>query len=226
VLKNKLRRFDMLGLANQGLLFLYRKIFESKKDEKAAKKIFVGKPNSFIERSDIDVLEVRDINCELVSDFLVSKAPRLVVVSGAPLLRRRVLQAAEGRIINLHPGYAPEYRGRYGCFWPIYNKEPDLVGTTIHFIDSGIDTGAILAQEKVRFNPDDTLKTITYRQHREGTVLMVRCLQQFDSLAVKAYHKTGCPSKNYLSIGLTHYLKGKRWLKRQGRFQTSMTSLD
>jgi folate-dependent phosphoribosylglycinamide formyltransferase PurN len=142
------------------------------------------------------------------------KAPQLVVVSGAPILKKHIIEPVEGKIINLHPGYAPQYKGRYGCFWPIYNEEPELVGTTVHFVDQGIDTGAILLQQQVDFNPDDTLKVITYRQHRIGADLIVKCLEEFENLAAQAYHKTDCPNKNYLALGLTHYLKGKRWLKR------------
>ena len=101
------------------------------------------------------------------------------------------------------------------AFWPIYNEEPEMVGTTVHYLDKGIDTGAILLQRQIHFNPDDTLKTITYRQHAVGVALLLKCLSEYDKLAPQAYYKTDCPSKNYIAPGLTHYLKAKRWLKRR-----------
>lgn len=215
VLKKRMRRLGILTLANQALLILYRKVVESRRDKQAAKEIFSGKPSQYIENRDIDILEVEDINSEEVRDFILSKSPQLVVVSGAPLLKTRILKAAEGRIINLHPGLAPQYRGRYGSFWPIYNKEPELVGVTVHFIDKGIDTGAILLQQQVDYDPGDTLKIITYKQHAVGMTLLVRCLSEYDKLASQAYHKTDCPNNNYLAPGLTHYLKARRWLRRK-----------
>ena len=224
VIKKRIRRVGILTLANQALLILYRLIFENRKDRQAVKEIFSDKPSQYIERKGIDILEIEDINSDEVRDFILLKAPQLVVVSGAPLLKNRILKAAEGRILNLHPGYAPQYRGRYGSFWPIYNKEPELVGTTIHFINKGIDTGSILLQEQVLFNPDDTLRTITYRQQKLGGDLMVKCLQQFDRLAVNAYHKTDCPDNNYIAPGLTHYLKGRRWLRRISKVGWPMSS--
>ena len=115
----------------------------------------------------------------------------------------------------MHPGIAPEYRGRYGCFWPIYNQEPEMVGATVHFVDKGIDTGAILLQRQVDYYTDDSLKIITYKQHKLGGDLLVECLQQFESLAKRAYQKTDCPSRNYIAPGLTQYLKSKRWLKKK-----------
>jgi len=214
ILKNRLRRIGFFALANQAMLVLYRFIFEKRKDKRAFDEIFSSKPSHYIEKNDIEKLEVKDINSDEVRDFIQSKTPQLVVVSGAPLLHQRIIEAAAGRIINLHPGFAPEYRGRYGCFWPIYNKEPELVGATVHYVDSGIDTGAILIQQQVDYCTDDTLKIITYRQHQLGGDLLIKCLTRFDELAAGAYHKTDGPNKNYLTPGLTHYLKGMRWLRK------------
>ena len=166
------------------------------------------------EKKEIDTLEVKDINSDEVRNYIKAKNPQLVVVSGAPILKQRIIEAAEGRIINLHPGFAPQYRGRYGCFWPIYNHEPELVGATVHYVDSGIDTGAILIQQQVDYYTDDTLKIITYRQHLLGGDLLIKCLTRYDALAANAYHKTDCANKNYLAPGLTHYLSGMRWLRK------------
>ena len=158
---------------------------------------------------------VEDINTKKVADYILAKSPVLVVVSGSPILKKRIIETAEGRIISLHPGLAPQYRGRYGSFWPIYNREPELVGATVHYLDEGVDTGAILIQQKVDYDPDDSLKTITYKQHKIGVNLLIKCLTQFETMASGAYYKTDCPSKNYLSPGLTHYLKARRWLRRR-----------
>jgi methionyl-tRNA formyltransferase len=213
ILKKRIRQLSILTLANQALLILYRKVVESRRDKRAVKEIFASKPTDHIEKNDIDIIEVEDINSDEVRDFILSKSPQLVVVSGAPLLKKRIIKAAEGRIINLHPGLAPQYRGRYGSFWPIYNEEPELVGVTVHFVDEGIDTGAILLQEQVDYDPHDTMKIITYKQHRTGADLLVKCLSDYASVASQAYFKTDCPSKNYLAPGLTHYLKARRWLR-------------
>jgi methionyl-tRNA formyltransferase len=217
VLKQRLRRNSPITLANQALLVLYRRIIESRRDKQAAKEIFVGKPYDYIERKDIDIFEVEDVNSEAVKNFILEKSPELVVVSGAPILKKRIINAAEGNIINLHPGLTPQYRGRYGDFWPIYNREPDMVGATIHYLNKGIDTGAILLQQQVNFNPNDTLKTITYRQHAVGVGLLTKCLSEYDTVAPQAYHKEDCPSRSYVAPGLTHYLKARRWLRQRER---------
>lgn len=213
VLAKRIRRDGVLAVANQTLLILYRRLMERRRDTRAVKEIFTEKPYEYIENGNVDVLEVDDVNSSEVCDFILSKSPSLVVVSGTALLKRNVLESAKGRIINLHPGFAPQYRGRYGAFWPIFNKEPELVGATIHFVDEGIDTGRILVKQRVAFDPKDTLKAITYKQQKVGVELLIRCLTEFEALAPLAYHETDCPSKNYCTPGLTHYLKARRWLR-------------
>lgn len=47
--------------------------------------------------------------------------------------------------INIHPSLLPKYRGPIPTFWALLNKEKKI-GTTLHYIDSGIDTGDIIAQ--------------------------------------------------------------------------------
>jgi methionyl-tRNA formyltransferase len=214
-LKKRTRKSSLLALANQALLVLYRQIFESERDKQAIKEIFNDKPTEYIEKKDIDILEVADINTEEVRDFIRSKAPQLVVVSGAPLLKKLIIDAVEGRIINLHPGYAPEYRGRYGAYWPVYYQEPELVGVTVHYVDTGIDTGKILLQQQIDFSPDDTLKIVTYRQQATGVALLLKCLSDFDNIAPHAYHRNGSPNKNYYAMGLTHYLKARKWIRNK-----------
>ena len=74
--------------------------------------------------------------------------PDVVFVFGTGILRDPVLTAFAGRIINLHLGLSPYYRGAGTNFWPLVNREPEYVGATIHYLDAGIDTGPILAHAR------------------------------------------------------------------------------
>jgi hypothetical protein len=60
-----------------------------------------------------------------------------------------------GRIINIHLGLSPYYRGAGTNFWPLVNREPEYVGATIHYLDAGIDTGPILAHARPRIDHGD-----------------------------------------------------------------------
>ena len=50
--------------------------------------------------------------------------------------------------MNVHPSYLPAYRGADPIPWEILHKESEL-GVTIHIIDQGIDTGAIVCQDNI-----------------------------------------------------------------------------
>ena len=74
--------------------------------------------------------------------------PDVVLVFGTGILRETLLSAFAGRIINIHLGLSPYYRGAGTNFWPLVNREPEYVGATIHYLDAGIDTGPILAHAR------------------------------------------------------------------------------
>lgn len=80
--------------------------------------------------------------------------PEVVLVFGTELLRGPVL-AAFGRLINLHLGLSPYYRGAGTNFWPLVNGEPEYVGATIHYLDAGLDSGPIIAHVRPAIEPGD-----------------------------------------------------------------------
>lgn len=71
--------------------------------------------------------------------------PDVVLVFGTGLLKQPFIDAFDGRIINIHLGLSPYYRGAGTNFWPLVNGEPEYCGATIHFLDIGVDTGPIVA---------------------------------------------------------------------------------
>jgi methionyl-tRNA formyltransferase len=100
-----------------------------------------------VENKGVRIHQVENINKE--SDLLTRLDPALIVVVGSRILKPAVTGSFPDRILNFHTGILPEYRGPYSEFWAYYNDERDMVGTTIHLIDDGIDTGDILAQVTV-----------------------------------------------------------------------------
>lgn len=71
--------------------------------------------------------------------------PDVVLVFGTGLLKVPLIETFPGRILNIHLGLSPYYRGAGTNFWPLVNNEPEYCGATIHFLDAGVDTGPIIA---------------------------------------------------------------------------------
>jgi methionyl-tRNA formyltransferase len=72
-----------------------------------------------------------------------------------------VLEIPRIGVVNLHPAFLPYNRGWHTPSWAILDQTP--AGATVHFMDSGIDTGDIVAQTRVEVRPEDTADTL-YRR--------------------------------------------------------------
>ena len=81
--------------------------------------------------------------------------PDVVIVFGTGILRDELIAAFSGRIINVHLGLSPYYRGAGTNFWPLVNREPEYVGATIHYLDAGIDTGPIICHVRPAISRGD-----------------------------------------------------------------------
>ncbi len=73
--------------------------------------------------------------------------PDLGIHAGAGLLRRPLIDAFRLGVLNAHMGLLPAYRGMNVAEWAALEGAP--VGCTVHLIDTGIDTGPILAMQEV-----------------------------------------------------------------------------
>lgn len=92
-----------------------------------------------------------------------------------------LLGAYEGRIINIHPAYLPEFPGAHGIE-DAWNADVTESGVTIHWVDSGVDTGKIIQQVRVPRLPDDTIESFEARIHEQEYQLYPEVL---DSLGVE-----------------------------------------
>ncbi|MCZ4068286.1 phosphoribosylglycinamide formyltransferase [Microbacterium sp. H37-C3] len=86
---------------------------------------------------------------------LAAWAPDLIVLSGLMrLLPAAVVDAWSPRIINTHPAYLPEFPGAHGVRDALA-AGAELTGASVIVVDAGVDTGPILAQERVPVLPSD-----------------------------------------------------------------------
>ena len=73
------------------------------------------------------------------------------------LINQQIIDKIKNPIINLHISYLPFNRGAYPNYWSFKENTPK--GVSIHFIDTGIDTGPILIQKKIIFGKTETLES-------------------------------------------------------------------
>lgn len=90
-----------------------------------------------IKSGDLNRVKMETLREALQSDFFVIFGSSFIK---APLIDFLI----EKKAINIHMGVSPYYRGSSCNFWAAYDGHPELVGATIHLLDRGLDSGAIL----------------------------------------------------------------------------------
>ena len=116
-----------------------------------------------------------DWDKEIIS-ALTDLQPDLVVSAGF----MRVLSAecvSKFRIVNSHPALLPLFPGAHAVRDALA-AGARKTGTTIHWVDTGVDTGAIIAQEEVEITPRDTEASLHERIKIVERRLYVATLQK------------------------------------------------
>ena len=114
------------------------------KVKKAEIKIFKNNPVSGknINHMSIQSGDLNQLNLSKIKSFLKSD---LYIVFGSSFIKGKLVKfLIKKKAINIHMGISPYYRGTDCNFWALHDKNPKLVGATIHFLSKGLDSGEII----------------------------------------------------------------------------------
>lgn len=78
------------------------------------------------------------------------------------IVGQTLLESYQGKIVNIHPSLLPEFTG-IDAIGQAYDAGVKATGVTVHFVDKGIDTGPIIAQEVIEVLATDTIDTLQKR---------------------------------------------------------------
>lgn len=99
----------------------------------------------------------------------------IVVAAYGQILPREVLVLPKHGCINIHASVLPAYRGAAPINWAIIRGEQET-GNTIMLMDEGMDTGAILMQERLPIGREDTAGSMTEKLSLLGARLITEAL--------------------------------------------------
>lgn len=100
----------------------------------------------------------------------------LIVLAGfMRVLKGDFLRAFEGRIINIHPSLLPSFPG-LEAWKQALDYGVKVAGCTVHFVDAGVDSGAIIGQRTVPVLDGDTAETLHQRIHAAEHQLYPECV--------------------------------------------------
>jgi methionyl-tRNA formyltransferase len=168
--------------------------------------LFLGPETSplfeWLQQQGEDVLQTSEkIDPQYVEDrqiwFLISYGYRHII-------KKEVLELFENRAINLHISFLPFNRGADPNLWSIV--EGTQPGVTIHYLDEGIDTGAIIVQKRVEFD----FKHDTLASSYQKLQLQIQQLFKENWTAIK---NQKCPSIAQTGVGTCHKTSDRKTIE-------------
>lgn len=132
-------------------------VISSKKDAYGLERARISGIESVYETDEdkiIDILEKNNIDLIVLAGYLKIITPKFV-------------DKFRNKIINIHPSLIPSFcgKGYYGekVHQGVIDYGSKVTGATVHFVDEGADTGAIIMQETVNVEQDDDVKSLSKR---------------------------------------------------------------
>ncbi|WP_066367105.1 phosphoribosylglycinamide formyltransferase [Neobacillus fumarioli] len=117
---------------------------------------FVFNPKNYHSKADYEQEILRLLENEKVDFVILAGYMRLI---GPTLLKEY-----QGRIVNIHPSLLPEFPGKDAIGQALAAKAK-WSGVTIHYVDEGMDTGPIIAQERIRLEENETRESLQQKIH-------------------------------------------------------------
>ena len=119
-----------------------------------------------------------EVESMLVKELQASRADLIVLAGYMRLVKSPLLEAFPRRIINIHPSLLPSFPG-LEAWKQALSAGVKTTGCTVHFVDSGMDTGEIIAQSPVNILPGDTPETLHARIQEAEHQLYPEVLARF-----------------------------------------------
>ena len=120
----------------------------------------------------------REARDSAMADWLVSREVHLVVCAGyMQLLTSSFLGRFPGSVVNVHPAPLPAFPGAHPLEDVLAAGVPEAAAT-VHYVDDGVDTGAVIASEPVPVLAGDTVESLRERVHAAEHRLLPKVVRE------------------------------------------------
>lgn len=154
------------------------------------------------------VIDVETVNSLETTSAITQVSPHVILCMGCRLMSRSTIDQIAAPLLNLHPAILPQYRGHHGGYWALVSGDCDNFGCTVHFVDSGADTGTIVRQVRGRPLPGDTILTYHARLALLAAPLAVSAVKDVVERRVPRCPDIQPPGAHRYQPSPAQYLKG------------------
>ena len=113
--------------------------------------------------------------------YLKSRKIKLICLAGfMKILSKKFIKRFQGKILNIHPSLLPKYKGLNTHERVILNNEK-YSGCTVHIVNSKLDSGKIILQQRVKINKRDTAQTLRKKILKKEHILYPKAIKKLIS---------------------------------------------
>src|SRR3989344_1720678 len=148
----------------------------TQKREVKEKEFFGGETKFNLPTQKVLNVEYGGINSPEVFEWIKGLRPDYIALFGTGIVKAPLLSYYENKIINLHLGLSPYYRGSATLFWPLVEGEPECVGVTVHLATDKVDAGSIFVQCRPEIGEGDNSHDIGFKAIKAGADAFIRAI--------------------------------------------------
>jgi phosphoribosylglycinamide formyltransferase-1 len=119
-----------------------------------------------------------DHEAEMIKCLNLCKTDLIVAAGYMRILSTNFIQKFRNRIINIHPSLLPAFPGK-NAQQQALDYGVKVTGCTTHFIDEGVDTGAIIMQSPVTIDVNDNINTLSTKIIKEEHKILIKSVKLF-----------------------------------------------
>ncbi|UVC11943.1 formyl transferase [Rhizobium sp. TH2] len=152
------------------------------------------------------ICKIESVNSMDFIEAVDDLRPEVVFLCGCRIVKPDILARVRVPMLNYHAGITPQYRGMNGGYWALANGDDTNFGATVHHVDTGVDTGAVIAQVRSSPGKGDTIWTYPLRQAAMSRAMCVDSVRAALEGGVKPIETSG-PSVQHYHPEIWNYLR-------------------
>jgi phosphoribosylglycinamide formyltransferase 1 len=114
---------------------------------------------------------------EIVAHLKELNVEFIILAGYMRLIGPTILDAFPGKIVNIHPSFLPLFPGK-DAIGQALQAGVETTGVTVHYVDEGMDTGPIIAQEQILIEQGESKQSLEQKVHEVEHVLYVNTLKK------------------------------------------------
>jgi hypothetical protein len=143
--------------------------------------------SSLCSNTGIKIIYIDNLNSTLTPSILRRYNIEYLINGGGGIFRNEVIDSVGKGILNLHMGLLPRFRGMNSLEWSLFHKQK--IGITLHYIDTGIDTGAIINFSEITRSLGDSIADLRHKSTPLGLKMLIEFLRSpskfYDNMEVQ-----------------------------------------